>query len=127
MYELTNSISNSKASSGAKKYAVTILASLMQPITPHLSQEIWSLYEASSFLYEEKWPDLIEEFLSNNEIIYPIQINGKKRSEITISKNMSNIELEKKVLKLDSVKKFLKGLSPKKVIIVTGKIINVVI
>ena len=58
---------------------------------------------------------------------YPIQINGKRRAEITVLKNISNSELEEKVQLHPVVEKFLNGLTPKKVIIVTGKIINVVI
>ena len=67
MYELTNFISNSKASYGAKKYSIKILASIMQPITPHLSQEIWSLFGCKSFLYNEKWPQVIKKFIQKQE------------------------------------------------------------
>ena len=58
---------------------------------------------------------------------YPIQINGKRRTEISVSKTIANIELEKKVLTHSTVIKYLDGAKPKKVIIVTGKIINVVL
>ena len=58
---------------------------------------------------------------------YPIQINGKRRAEITVLKNVSDVELEKKVLSHVTVIKYLNGAKPKKIIIVTGKIINVVI
>ena len=127
MYELTNFISNSKASYGAKEYSIKILASLMQPITPHISQEIWDLFGSKSFLFNEKWPEVIEEFIHKEEMTYPIQINGKRRAEITVSKKSSNNELEKMVLKHPTVEKYLNGVIPKKIIIVTGKIINVVI
>ena len=127
MYELTNFISNSKASYGAKEYSIKILASLMQPITPHISQEIWDLFGSKSFLLNEKWPEVIEEFIHKEEMTYPIQINGKRRAEITVSKKSSNNELEKMVLKHPTVEKYLNGVIPKKIIIVTGKIINVVI
>lgn len=127
MYELTNFISNSYASYGAKEYSIKILALLMQPITPHLSQEIWSLFGYHSFLYNEKWPQVINKFIQKQEMTYPIQINGKRRAEITVLKNISNSELEEKVQLHPVVEKFLNGLTPKKVIIVTGKIINVVI
>ena len=127
MYELTNFISNSNATYGVKEYSIKTLALLMQPITPHLSQEIWSLFISKSFLYNEKWPSAIKEFIEKQETIYPIQINGKRRAEISVLKNVSNIELEKKVLIHPIVIKYLNGSKPKKVIIVTGKIINVVI
>ncbi len=127
MYELTNFISNSRATYGAKEYSIKILALIMQPITPHLSQEIWGLFGYQSFLYNEKWPKVIDKFIQKLEMTYPIQINGKRRTEITVMKDISNNDLEEKVLLHPVVKKFLNGLTPKKVIIVTGKIINVVI
>jgi len=127
MYELTNLISNSNATYGVKEYSIKTLALLMQPITPHLSQEIWSLFVSKSFLYNEKWPSVIKEFIQKKEMTYPIQINGKRRAEISVSKTISNIELEKQVLKHSTVIKYLDGSKPKKVIIVTGKIINVVL
>ena len=127
MYELTNFISNSNATYSVKEYSIKTLALLMQPITPHLSQEIWSLFVSKSFLYNEKWPSAFKEFIEKQEIIYPIQINGKRRAEISVLKNVSNIELEKEVLIHPTVIKYLNGSEPKKVIIVTGKIINVVI
>ena len=99
----------------------------MQPITPHLSQEIWSLFVSKSFLYNEKWPNVVKEFIHKQEMTYPIQINGKRRAEITVLKNVSDVELEKKVLSHVTVIKYLNGAKPKKIIIVTGKIINVVI
>ena len=99
----------------------------MQPITPHLSQEIWSLFGCKSFLYSEKWPQVIKKFTQKEEMTYPIQVNGKRRAEITVLKNILNSELEEQVLLHPTVEKFLNGSTPKKVIIVTGKIINVVI
>ena len=127
MYELTNFISNSNATYGVKEYSIKTLALLMQPITPHLSQEIWSLFVSKSFLYNEKWPGVIKEFIQKKEMTYPIQINGKRRAEISVSKTISNTELEKQVLTHSTVIKYLDGSKPKKVIIVTGKIINVVL
>ena len=127
MYELTNFISNSNAAYGVKEYSIKTLALLMQPITPHLSQEIWSLFVSKSFLYNEKWPNVVKEFIQKQEMTYPIQINGKRRAEITVLKNVSDVELEKKVLTHVTVIKYLNGAKPKKIIIVTGKIINVVI
>ena len=70
---------------------------------------------------------LVKEFIQKQEMTYPIQINGKRRAEITVLKNVTDVELEKKVLSHVTVIKYLNGSTPKKIIIVTGKIINVVI
>ncbi len=127
LYELTNVISNSKASHIVKKYAMRILAQLMQPMTPHLSQEIWSLYGSSSFISREPWPTPVLEFLQNEDLIYPIQVNGKRRAEIVVPKDLDSQEIESRILSLPPITNILKGSKPKKIIIVPGRIVNVVI
>ena len=99
----------------------------MQPITPHLSQEIWSLFVSKSFLYNEKWPIVIKEFIQKQEMTYPIQINGKRRSEVTVAKDLSKDEIEAIALTDEAVQRALDGAQPKKVIVVPGRIVNVVI
>ena len=99
----------------------------MQPITPHLSQEIWSLYGFSSFISCETWPKPVSEFLSDEELVYPIQINGKRRTEIIVPKDLNQNEIEERVLSLSQIETILKGSKPKKIIIVPGRIVNVVI
>jgi leucyl-tRNA synthetase len=126
LYELTNSISNSKASLLAKKYSIRILAQLMQPITPHLSQEIWSFYGSASFISCEPWPKPISELIKSEDLIYPIQVNGKRRTEIVVPKDLNPKEIEIRILSLPQIENILKGSKPKKIIVVPGRIVNVV-
>ncbi len=126
LYELTNSIANSKTSLLAKKYSIRILAQLMQPITPHLSQEIWSFYGSTSFISCEPWPKPISELIKSEDLIYPIQVNGKRRTEIVVPKDLDPKEIEIRILSLPQIENILKGSKPKKIIVVPGRIVNVV-
>ena len=127
LYELTNALSNSKANPSLKKYTIRILAQLMQPITPHLCQEIWCLFGSSSFVSSNPWPEAISELIESAEVVYPIQINGKRRAEIVVPKDLDSQEIEQEVLALTKVQNMLNGSKPKKVIIVPGRIVNVVL
>ena len=127
LYELTNALSNSKANPSLKKYSIRILAQLMQPITPHLCQEIWSLFGSSSFVSSNPWPEASSELIESEEVIYPIQINGKRRTEIVVPKHLGSKEIEQEILALSKVQNILNGSKPKKVIIVPGRIVNVVL
>ena len=126
LYELTNAISNSKASLLVKKYSIRILAQLMQPITPHLSQEIWSFYGSTSFISCEPWPKPNLELIKSEDLIYPIQVNGKRRTEIVVPKDLDPKEIETRILSLPQIENILKGSKPRKIIVVPGRIVNVV-
>mgnify|MGYP001225272102 FL=1 len=89
----------------------------MQPITPHLCQEIWSLFGSSSFVSSTPWPEAISELIENEEVVYPIQINGKRRAEIVVPKDLGSQEIEQEVLALSKVQNILNGSKTKKVII----------
>src|SRR6185369_16339107 len=75
---------------------------------------------------EAAWPAVERELLVEDTLTLPVQINGKKRAEVVVAREASNAEIEAAVVGLDAVKKALDGKSPKKVIIVTGRIVNVV-
>ena len=72
------------------------------------------------------WPRVEPELLVENTVTLPVQVNGKKRAEVTVARDAANAEIEAAVLALDAVKKALDGKPPKKVIIVPQRIVNVV-
>ena len=78
-------------------------------------------------LAEAQWPVADESLLVENTVTMPIQINGKRRSEITVAKDMPKEEVEKIALADDAVVKALDGGAPKKLIVVPGRIVNVVV
>jgi leucyl-tRNA synthetase len=126
LYAFTNALSKSKAGSDAKRQAAKTLAQLMSPMTPHLSEEIWALLGGEGLVANAPWPVADEAMLVEDSVTLPIQVNGKRRDEITVPKDMGKDEVEKLALATDGVKRALDGASPKKVIVVPGRIVNVV-
>ena len=127
LYAFTNTLAKSKAGATAQKQAIMTLAQLMSPMTPHLAEDIWAHQGGEGLLADAPWPVADEAMLVENTVTLPIQINGKRRSEITVPKDMAKEEVEKIALADDAVVKALAGGQPKKLIVVPGRIVNVVI
>jgi len=111
----------------ALREAVNILVQLFHPMMPHLAEECWALLGHDQLVAQAPWPQLERALLVEATIALPVQINGKKRADVTVSREATNAEIEAAVLALDAVQKALEGKQPKKVIIVPGRIINVVV
>ena len=103
-----------------------ILVRLFHPMMPHLAEECWAALGHKNLVSTEAWPQVEADLLVENTITLPVQVNGKKRAEVTIARTAGNNEIEAAVLTLDEVKKALDGKSPKKVIVVPQRIVNVV-
>ncbi len=127
LYAFTNKLSKSKASKLSQRNAVMTLAQLMSPMTPHLAEEIWSHQGGQGLIINAPWPVEDESMLVQTSIILPIQVNGKRRSEINVPKDLPNIDIERLALSQEAVRRSLDGNKPKKVIVVPGRIVNVVI
>lgn len=127
LYEFTNTLQKSKAGKSDKQAAMKVMAQLMQPMTPHLAEEVWALMGGQGMVTTASWPDVDQAMLVDDMITMPIQINGKRRSEIKIPKDMEKSEVEKLALADEAVIRALDGNAPKKLIVVPGRIINVVI
>jgi leucyl-tRNA synthetase len=127
LYAFTNALGKSTAGADAKRQAAKTLAQLMSPMTPHLSEEIWAMLGGEGLIANAPWPVADEAMLTSDTVTLPIQINGKRRSEITVAKDATKEEVEKHALADDAVQKALAGGQPKKLIVVPGRIVNVVI
>ncbi|MDC1381310.1 leucine--tRNA ligase [Octadecabacter sp.] len=127
LYGFTGAISKSKAGSNAKRLAMKTLAQLMSPMTPHLAEDIWAMLGGEGLIANARWPIADEAMMVEDTITMPIQINGKRRSELAVPKDMPKDEVEKLALADNAVVKALDGGTPKKLIVVPGRIINVVI
>jgi len=93
---------------------------------PHLAEECWASLGHKSLVATEAWPELEPALLVETSITLPVQINGKKRADVTVPRDAGKDEIEAAVLALDTVQKALDGKSPKKVIVVPQRIVNVV-
>ncbi|OWY00745.1 leucine--tRNA ligase [Thioclava sp. F1Mire-8] len=127
LYGLTNTMSKSKAGAETKREAMKLMAQLMAPMVPHLAEEVWSMLGGEGFVIAAPWPEADPALLVEDSVTLPIQINGKRRAEISVPKDMPKEEVEKQVLADEAVVKALAGGQPKKLIVVPGRIVNVVI
>ncbi len=127
LYGFTSALAKSKAGGAAKREATRVLAQLMSPMTPHLSEEIWTMLGGEGLVINAPWPVADPKMLVLDTVTMPIQINGKRRSEIAVAADMPKDEVEKLVLGLDIVVAALNGAAPKKLIVVPGRIVNIVI
>lgn len=127
LYQFTNTLAKSKADKAAKTYAMKIMAQMMQPMTPHLAEEIWATMGGTDLVALAPWPKVDPAMLVDDSVTLPIQINGKRRDEMEVSTSISKEELEKLVMANETVLRALDGKAPKKVIIVPGRIVNVVV
>ncbi len=126
LYAFTAVLGKSQAGAAAKKEAAKVLAQLMSPMTPHLSEEIWHLLGGEGLIANAPWPKADEAMLVEDSVTLPIQVNGKRRGELTVPKDMAKEEIEKLVLAHEAVVRSLEGAAPKKLIVVPGRIVNVV-
>jgi len=127
LYEFANTLQKSRAGAEAQKAAMRVMAQLMSPMTPHLAEEIWQMLGGQGLVAQAPWPKADPALLVDDEVVLPIQINGKRRAEIRVLKDMPASEVEKIALADEAVVKFLAGQPVKKLIVVPGRIINVVV
>jgi len=110
----------------AIKEAAGILVRLFNPMMPHLAEECWAALGHKTLVATEAWPVLEPELLAETTVTLPVQINGKKRADVTVPRDATQEEIVAAVLALDAVQKALDGKPPKKVIVVPQRIVNVV-
>jgi leucyl-tRNA synthetase len=113
-----------------KKEILEPLLILLTPYAPHICEELYhqlNIQAPSEFVLDAHYPKLEEKYLVESSKKYPIAINGKTRVELSISLNATQQEVEEIVLNDDAVKKWLEGKSPRKIIYVKNKMINVVL
>ncbi len=109
-----------------KRAILEPLVIILSPYAPHFSEELWSMLGHTSSVTEEVFPQWKEEYLVENEFEYPVSINGKVKFKINLSLQLTKEEVEKNVLSSEEMKKLVQG-APKKVIVVPGRIVNVVV
>jgi leucyl-tRNA synthetase len=110
----------------AVREAAVILVQLFAPMMPHLAEECWQVLGGSGLVSEANWPKIERDLLVEDIVTLVVQVNGKKRGEVTVARNAENPEIEAAVLALDAVKQALDGKAVRKVIIVPMRIVNVV-
>ncbi|REC74071.1 leucine--tRNA ligase [Chryseobacterium elymi] len=110
-----------------KRNILEPLAVIISPYAPHICEEIWSLLGNKKSVEFEKFPILNEEYLAEDEIEYPVSVNGKMKFKISLSAQLSAKEVEDLVISDERMKPILEGKTPKKIIVVHHRIVNIVI
>lgn len=110
----------------ARAEVMGIFARLMQPFAPHLCEEAWKHLGGTGFCAEAPWPEADPALLVDDTVTMPVQINGKRRGELTLKKDTSAGDIEALALALPEIQSFLAGGSVRKVIIVPQRIVNIV-
>ena len=110
----------------AIRESALILVQLAAPMMPHLAEECWQVLGQGGLVSEAAWPQIERDLLVEDTVTMVVQVNGKKRGEVTVGSAAQNPEIEAAVLALDAVKLALGGRAVRKVIVVPKRIVNVV-
>jgi len=136
IYEFTNhlnaALQTAKSSPNdhigfALKEATLFLIHTFGPMMPHLAEECWTLMEQDSLLAQSPWPDVNKSLLEEDSITIAVQVNGKRRSQLTLGPDTSKQDIEKAACELDGVKRAIEGKEIRKIIVVPRKIVNIVV
>ena len=126
IYELVNAIEKAKPSA-SRTAAIRALALLVAPMTPHLAEEGWADMAGDGLIADAAWPTVDPALLVDDEVTVACQVMGKLRDTITVAKGTSKEELERLALAAPNVVRILDGATPKKVIVVPDRLVNLVI
>jgi leucyl-tRNA synthetase len=133
IYELVNTVATAmpKAEKDPESAAVVgesvrLLVQMIAPVMPHLAEECWHRIGGEGLVAECSWPDVDTRLLIEDTLTMPVQINGKRRGELTIPASASQVDIERAALELEIVRNALDGQSPKRVVVVPKRIVNVV-
>ncbi len=128
LHELSNAIHDAgEGGGGARREAYEALARLMAPMVPHFAEEMWAKLGHETALVDTTWPEFDPALARDDVISMPVQVNGKKRAEIEVEREADRETIEGLVMASPDVARFLDGKEPKKVIVVPGRIVNVVL
>jgi leucyl-tRNA synthetase len=137
VYELTNALQAALAGvdrngklpadvAWALREAGEILVQLFHPMMPHLAEECWTALGHRILIADAPWPAVEPGLLVEETVTLPVQVNGRKRADVTVARDAGAPDIEAAVLRLEPIKRALEGKVPKKVIVVPQRIVNVV-
>ncbi|MFM8433362.1 MAG: class I tRNA ligase family protein, partial [Bacteroidota bacterium] len=111
----------------ASRTILESLAVLLAPFAPHMAEEVWQKLGHSTSVTAAVFPSLNEEFLQEDAFAYPISLNGKTKFNLELALTLTKEQVEGAVLNSPDVQRLLDGKSPKKVVVVPGRIVNIVV
>ncbi|VAW72161.1 Leucyl-tRNA synthetase [hydrothermal vent metagenome] len=128
--KLLNNLGQIKIDTDADRYliaeGVSILIRILYPIVPHITHVIWQLFGHETDIADAAWPQADPAALTVDNIVLGVMVNGKKRDEIKVAADAESDAIERVALDSERVKSFLEGLTVRKVVVVKGKLVNIV-
>ncbi|MGL4988079.1 MAG: leucine--tRNA ligase [Cetobacterium sp.] len=125
--EILGSSNETSESKKIFREAMVNVVIMLSPFTPHFCDELWEEMGNKGMIFSESWPIHNEELTIADEISIAVQVNGKLRGTLEVERTISKDEVQEKALDIENVKKFIEGKTVVKVIVVPGKIVNIVI
>jgi leucyl-tRNA synthetase len=132
IYELSNvlqaglQLPPSEELNSVLRETAEIIARIAAPMVPHLAEECWRALGHDTLVAETPWPVADPALLVNDTVTVAVQVNGKRRDELTVERGLGNSAMEAAVLELDNVRRAIEGRQVRKVIVVPDRIVNVV-
>ena len=128
IYEFVNLLDKQAADAEAQSLheALRRLILVVSPFIPHLAEELWAALGQEGLAAQALWPEVNPALLVDDQVTLPIQVNGKRRDEISVPRDLDSKKIEAQALASEGVRRTLAGASPRKVIVVPGRIVNIV-
>ena len=126
MNELAKNNDESAQGVAVKREMIEAIILMLSPIVPHITQQLWEATGHSGLIVDATWPEVDESALQRDEIDLVVQVNGKLRSKIQVSSTASKADIEAAALADDKIKLNIEGKTVRKVIVVPGRLVNVV-
>ncbi|MGZ5960918.1 MAG: leucine--tRNA ligase [Rhizomicrobium sp.] len=127
LYSLANAIQAADTVSGAvRREALEAIVLMIGPMMPHLAETCWEALGHKTMIVETPWPSFIEELTRSETVTIAVQVNGKRRDEVTVAVNADEETVKQAALARDGVVRALEGKAPKRVIVVPRRIVNIV-
>jgi leucyl-tRNA synthetase len=131
LMELLNELyrAREKGAAGTEAWdeAVDIYLRMMAPVTPHIAEELWSFIRKPYSVHQQPWPDVDQDAAADEMITLVVQVNGKLRDRIIVPAGIDDESAKSAALGSETIKKFLQGRSPRQVVVVSGRLVNIVI
>ncbi|MGL6043843.1 MAG: leucine--tRNA ligase, partial [Sandaracinobacteroides sp.] len=125
-YELANAIEKARPSAARAEAAKTLLR-LVAPMVPHVAEEAWAMLGETGLIANAEWPVADPALLIDSEVTYAVQVNGKLRETVVLAKGLPRPDVEAGVMALPRIQALIAGATPKKVVVVPDRLVNIVL
>jgi len=127
MMSFVDELTSDVAAGVARRVDAETLLQLLAPFAPHITEELWERTGHSGSIHHSQWPSFDPSLAAAQEVTVAVQVNGKRRAELTVPAGLDAGELQRRALELPRIAEVLGGAQPRKVIAVPDRIVNIVV